>query len=99
MSDAVAGAYLAPWAGPAGQQGRRRRHADQRLLGQAELLGLVPAVEAEPGDQDAAAVMRACNVDLDELRKLLIDFIEDNVSPGMRTLTGGATRPRRTSWI
>ncbi|WP_304617798.1 Clp protease N-terminal domain-containing protein, partial [Paracoccus sp. (in: a-proteobacteria)] len=43
----------------------------------ATLEHLLLALTEEP---DAVKVMRACNVDLDELRSTLVDFIEDDLS-------------------
>ncbi len=48
-------------------------------------------------DQDAAAVMRACNVDLDKLRASLVNYLETEfenmVTDGART----ASRPPASS--
>ena len=43
----------------------------------ATLEHLLLALTEEP---DAVKVMRACNVDLDELRRMLVEFIEDDLS-------------------
>ena len=42
----------------------------------ATLEHLLLALTEEP---DAVKVMRACNVDLDELRRMLVEFIEDDL--------------------
>ena len=54
----------------------------------ATLEHLLLALTEEP---DAVKVMRACNVDLEDLRKTLVDFIEDRdvVRPGDRVVTTG----------
>jgi len=43
-------------------------------------------------DQDAAAVMRACNVDLEELRRNLFEFIENNLA-NLKTDTPEQAKP------
>ncbi|HBK92511.1 MAG TPA: ATP-dependent Clp protease ATP-binding subunit ClpA, partial [Parvularcula sp.] len=45
-----------------------------------ELVTLEHLLLALTNDQDAAAVMRACNVDLEELRRNLFEFIENSLS-------------------
>ena len=62
-------------------------------------------------DQDAAAVMRACNVDLDKLRRSLTSYLESelenlvsdgNGSSNHRVKTMLSTRQRRlqlTGWL
>ncbi len=45
-----------------------------------ELVTLEHLLLALTTDQDAAAVMRACNVDLEELRRNLFEFIENDLS-------------------
>ena len=43
-------------------------------------------------DQDAAAVMRACNVDLDKLRRSLVAYLESELE---NLVTDGAEIPNR----
>ncbi|MFN0024942.1 MAG: ATP-dependent Clp protease ATP-binding subunit ClpA [Parvularculaceae bacterium] len=45
-----------------------------------ELVTLEHLLLALTTDQDAAAVMRACNVDLEELRRNLFEFVENNLA-------------------
>jgi ATP-dependent Clp protease ATP-binding subunit ClpA len=45
-----------------------------------ELATLEHLLLALTDDRDAAAVMRACNVDIEELRRLLYEFIENDLS-------------------
>ncbi len=45
-----------------------------------ELVTLEHLLLALTTDQDASAVMRACNVDLEELRRNLFEFIENNLA-------------------
>ena len=56
----------------------------------ATLEHLLLALIDEP---DAAKVMRACNVDLDELRKTLVDFIDDDLSTLVTTVDGSEAVP------
>ena len=56
----------------------------------ATLEHLLLALTEEP---DAVKVMRACNVDLDELRKLLTDFIEDDLSTLITDVEGSEAVP------
>ncbi|WEF23424.1 ATP-dependent Clp protease ATP-binding subunit ClpA [Paracoccus sp. S3-43] len=56
----------------------------------ATLEHLLLALTEEP---DAVKVMRACNVDLDELRKLLVDFIEDDLSTLVTDVEGSEAVP------
>ena len=56
----------------------------------ATLEHLLLALTEEP---DAVKVMRACNVDLEELRKLLIDFIEDDLSTLITDVEGSEAVP------
>ncbi len=56
----------------------------------ATLEHLLLALLDEP---DAAKVMRACNVDLDELRKTLIDFIDDDLSTLVTNVDGSEAVP------
>ncbi|WCR13287.1 ATP-dependent Clp protease ATP-binding subunit ClpA [Paracoccus seriniphilus] len=56
----------------------------------ATLEHLLLALTEEP---DAVQVMRACNVDLDELRKLLVDFIEDDLSTLETDIDGSEAVP------
>lgn len=56
----------------------------------ATLEHLLLALTDEP---DAVKVMRACNVDLEELRKLLIDFIEDDLSTLITDVEGSEAVP------
>ncbi len=56
----------------------------------ATLEHLLLALTEEP---DAVKVMRACNVDLDELRKMLIDFIEDDLSTLITEVDGSEAVP------
>jgi len=56
----------------------------------ATLEHLLLALIDEP---DAAKVMRACNVDLDELRKTLVDFIDDDLSTLVTTVEGSEAVP------
>ncbi len=52
-------------------------HANERLQEFATLEHLLLALI---DDKDAAAVMRACNVNLDDLRQGLVDYIDDELS-------------------
>ncbi|WCR09544.1 ATP-dependent Clp protease ATP-binding subunit ClpA [Paracoccus stylophorae] len=56
----------------------------------ATLEHLLLALTEEP---DAVRVMRACNVDLDELRKLLVEFIEDDLSTLITDVEGSEAVP------
>nr|WP_241865387.1 ATP-dependent Clp protease ATP-binding subunit ClpA [Paracoccus salsus] len=56
----------------------------------ATLEHLLLALTDEP---DAVRVMRACNVDLDELRKLLVDFIDDDLSTLITDVEGSEAVP------
>ncbi|SET91432.1 ATP-dependent Clp protease ATP-binding subunit ClpA [Paracoccus homiensis] len=56
----------------------------------ATLEHLLLALTEEP---DAVKVMRACNVDLDELRKLLVEFIEDDLSTLITDVEGSEAVP------
>ncbi|RJL10123.1 ATP-dependent Clp protease ATP-binding subunit ClpA [Paracoccus siganidrum] len=56
----------------------------------ATLEHLLLALTEEP---DAVKVMRACNVDLDELRKTLVDFIEDDLSTLITDIEGSEAVP------
>jgi ATP-dependent Clp protease ATP-binding subunit ClpA len=56
----------------------------------ATLEHLLLALIDEP---DAARVMRACSVDLKELRKNLEDFIDDDLPPSSPTSTGARPCP------
>ena len=56
----------------------------------ATLEHLLLALTEEP---DAVKVMRACNVDLEELRKLLIEFIEDDLSTLITDVEGSEAVP------
>ncbi|MDO5613575.1 MAG: ATP-dependent Clp protease ATP-binding subunit ClpA [Paracoccus sp. (in: a-proteobacteria)] len=56
----------------------------------ATLEHLLLALTDEP---DAVRVMRACNVDLDELRRLLIEFIEDDLSTLITDVEGSEAVP------
>ncbi|MDB2551221.1 ATP-dependent Clp protease ATP-binding subunit ClpA [Paracoccus sp. (in: a-proteobacteria)] len=56
----------------------------------ATLEHLLLALTEEP---EAVKVMRACNVDLEELRKLLIDFIEDDLSTLITDIEGSEAVP------
>ncbi|RJE86534.1 ATP-dependent Clp protease ATP-binding subunit ClpA [Paracoccus onubensis] len=56
----------------------------------ATLEHLLLALTDEP---EAVKVMRACNVDLEELRKLLIDFIEDDLSTLITDVEGSEAVP------
>ncbi|WP_410219248.1 ATP-dependent Clp protease ATP-binding subunit ClpA [Paracoccus sp. (in: a-proteobacteria)] len=56
----------------------------------ATLEHLLLALTEEP---DAVKVMRACNVDLEELRKTLVDFIEDDLSTLITDVDGSEAVP------
>ncbi|MDM7458026.1 MAG: ATP-dependent Clp protease ATP-binding subunit ClpA [Paracoccus sp. (in: a-proteobacteria)] len=56
----------------------------------ATLEHLLLALTEEP---DAVRVMRACNVDLDELRSTLVDFIEDDLSTLTTDVEGSEAVP------
>lgn len=56
----------------------------------ATLEHLLLALTEEP---DAVKVMRACNVDLDELRKTLVEFIEDDLSTLITDIEGSEAVP------
>ena len=56
----------------------------------ATLEHLLLALTDEP---DAVRVMRACNVDLDELRRLLVEFIEDDLSTLITDVEGSEAVP------
>ena len=56
----------------------------------ATLEHLLLALTEEP---DAVRVMRACNVELDELRKTLIDFIDDDLSTLITDVEGSEAVP------
>ncbi|WP_207099745.1 ATP-dependent Clp protease ATP-binding subunit ClpA [Paracoccus shandongensis] len=58
-----------------------------------ELATLEHLLLALTEETDAVKVMRACNVDLDELRKLLIDFIEDDLSTLITDVEGSEAVP------
>ena len=48
-------------------------------------------------DQDAAAVMRACNVDLDKLRRSLVAYLEPNSTTSSPTAPRMPSRPPASS--
>nr|WP_240547571.1 ATP-dependent Clp protease ATP-binding subunit ClpA [Paracoccus sp. J56] len=56
----------------------------------ATLEHLLLALTEEP---DAVKVMRACNVDLDELRRMLVEFIEDDLSTLITDVEGSEAVP------
>jgi ATP-dependent Clp protease ATP-binding subunit ClpA len=56
----------------------------------ATLEHLLLALTDEP---DAVKVMRACNVDLDELRRMLVEFIEDDLSTLITDVEGSEAVP------
>ena len=56
----------------------------------ATLEHLLLALTDEP---DAQRVMRACNVDLDELRRMLVEFIEDDLSTLITDVEGSEAVP------
>ncbi|HDR28313.1 AAA family ATPase, partial [Rhodovulum sp.] len=64
--------------------------ANSRRHELATLEHLLLALIDEP---DAAKVMRACSVDLDELRKTLTDFIEDELSTLVTDIEGSEAVP------
>ena len=64
--------------------------ANQHRHELATLEHLLLALTEEP---DAVRVMRACNVDLDELRRLLTDFIEDDLSTLITDVEGSEAVP------
>ena len=64
--------------------------ANQHRHELATLEHLLLALTEEP---DAVKVMRACNVDLDELRRLLTDFIEDDLSTLITDVDGSEAVP------
>ncbi len=57
-----------------------------------ELATLEHLLIALTDDQDAAAVMRACNVDVDELRRDLYEFIENELA-NLKTDSGEQAKP------
>ena len=59
---------------------------------QHELATLEHLLLALTTDQDAAAVMRACNVDLEELRRQLYEFIENDLA-NLKLETGEQAKP------
>jgi ATP-dependent Clp protease ATP-binding subunit ClpA len=65
-------------------------HANARRHELATLEHLLLALIDEP---DAARVMKACSVDLDELRKTLVDFIEDDLSTLITDVEGSEAVP------
>ena len=64
--------------------------ANQHRHELATLEHLLLALTEEP---DAVRVMRACNVDLAELRRLLTDFIEDDLSTLITDVEGSEAVP------
>ncbi len=56
----------------------------------ATLEHLLLALTEEP---DAVKVMRACNVDLDELRRMLVEFIDDDLSTLITDVEGSEAVP------
>ena len=58
-----------------------------------ELATLEHLLLALTEDPDAVKVMRACNVDLDELRSTLVDFIEDDLSTLITDVEGSEAVP------
>ena len=64
--------------------------ANQHRHELATLEHLLLALTEEP---DAVTVMKACNVDLDELRRLLSDFIEDDLSTLISDVEGSEAVP------
>ena len=58
-----------------------------------ELATLEHLLLALTEETEAVKVMRACNVDLEELRKLLIDFIEDDLSTLITDIEGSEAVP------
>lgn len=56
----------------------------------ATLEHLLLALTEEP---DAVKVMRACNVDLDDLRRMLVEFIEDDLSTLITDVEGSEAVP------
>jgi ATP-dependent Clp protease ATP-binding subunit ClpA len=65
-------------------------HANARRHELATLEHLLLALIDEP---DAAKVMKACNVDLEALRKTLIEFIEDDLSTLVTDVEGSEAVP------
>jgi ATP-dependent Clp protease ATP-binding subunit ClpA len=65
-------------------------HANARRHEYATLEHLLLALLEEP---DAARVMNACSVDLDDLRKTLVDFIEDDLSTLVTDVDGSEAVP------
>ncbi len=59
---------------------------------QHELATLEHLLLALTADQDAAAVMRACNVDLEELKRILYEFIENDLA-NLKLDTGEQAKP------
>ena len=66
------------------------RMANARKHELATLEHLLLALIDEP---DAARVMKACSVDLDELRKTLVDFIDDDLSTLVTDVEGSEAVP------
>jgi ATP-dependent Clp protease ATP-binding subunit ClpA len=65
-------------------------HANARRHELATLEHLLLALIDEP---DAARVMKACSVNLEELRKTLVDFIEDDLSTLVTDIEGSEAVP------
>ena len=64
--------------------------ANSRRHELATLEHLLLALIDEP---DAARVMKACSVDLDELKKTLVDFIDDDLSTLVTNVDGTEAEP------
>jgi ATP-dependent Clp protease ATP-binding subunit ClpA len=60
---------------------------------QHELATLEHLLLALVDEPDAAQVMKACNVDLDELRKTLVDFIDDDLATLVTDVDGSEAVP------
>ncbi|RCW83340.1 ATP-dependent Clp protease ATP-binding subunit ClpA [Paracoccus lutimaris] len=58
-----------------------------------ELATLEHLLLALTEEEDAVKVMRACNVDLDELRRMLVEFIEDDLSTLITDVEGSEAVP------
>jgi ATP-dependent Clp protease ATP-binding subunit ClpA len=50
-------------------------------------------------DQDAAAVMRACNVDIDKLRRNMVTYVESELENLVTDAQGPTTTSRMTTRI
>ena len=70
--------------------------ANERKHELATLEHLLLALIDEP---DAARVMQACSVDIEELRETLVNFIDDDLRHWSRTSKAPKPSPRRRSSV